>query len=113
MATDSSSIASSSRNSGRHLRVAFESAAFEYIDDALRNIDERRGRRLCNAEMRDEAARGAAMRDRNGIALKALVPRAHPNGDRLIAFPAGRHEVPFVMLARGDALRIARVQLCD
>src|SRR4029077_10804541 len=68
---------------------------------------------LGNPEMCHEPTRRAAMGNRHGVARKAFIPVAHTTRHQFVALAAWRDEVPFVLLARGDALRVARMQLRD
>src|SRR4029078_1712799 len=95
------------------LRITRQPIAFEYIDHALRNIEQGRRGRLRDAEIGDEPARGTAVRDSDGVTRKPFVPFAHPRGYRLITFTPGRNKMPLVLLTRSNALRIARMQLRD
>src|SRR6185437_7908926 len=95
------------------LGVAREPPVLEHIDDALPDIDEWSGGRLDNAEVGDQAARGAAMRRNHCVPPQILVPASHARCHRFITLTAGRHETPFVVLARRNALRIAFAQLRD
>src|SRR5262249_22930578 len=45
------------------------------------------------------------------VAGQAVKPLTHATGDGFVALPTGRNKTPFVLLARGDTLRIACVQL--
>src|SRR6187401_1895791 len=93
--------------------ITRQPVAFENIDHALRDIEQGCGSRLRDAEIGDEPARGAAVRDSDRVTRKPLVPFAHPQGYRLITFTPGRNKMPLVLLTRSDALRIARMQLRD
>ena len=93
--------------------VARQPISFEHVHNALLDIDEGRGCRPGNTEMRNETAGCTTVRNGYGVTRKILVPLAHACRYRLVALPAGRHKMPLVMLAGGDALGIARMQLCD
>src|SRR5581483_4657176 len=95
------------------LCVACQPVPFEDINHALRDIEERRCGRLGYAEVGDEPTRGTAMRDGDRVARKPLVPIPHTRRNRFIAFAAWRNEMPLVVLARGNALRVACAQLRD
>src|SRR6478672_3347133 len=94
-------------------RVARKPISFEHVHNALLDIDEGRGGRPGNTEMRNETAGCTTVRNGYGVARKILIPLAHACRYRLVALPAGRHKMPLVMLAGGDALGIARMQLRD
>ena len=79
----------------------------------MSDIDERRGRGLGNPKLRDEATRRAAMRNSHGVVREALVPLTYALRNGLITLSSRRNEMPLVLLACGDALRIADMQLCD
>src|SRR5664279_468625 len=87
--------------------------ALKHIDHALLDIDQRRGGRLGDAEMGDQPARGTAMGGGHRVADQRLVPISDARRHHLVALAAGRHEMPFVVLALRDAGRIALMQLRD
>ena len=53
------------------------------------------------------------MGNRHRVARKILIPVAHTRRHQFVALATGRDEVPLILLARGDALRVARMQLRD
>src|ERR1035441_6037031 len=93
--------------------VARESLALENVNHPLRNIEQRRGGRLGDAEMGDQPARGTAMGGDHRVGRQALVPLSDARRHHLVALAARRHEMPFVVLALSDVLRVAHVQLRD
>src|SRR5512139_910123 len=74
-------------------------AAAKYIDLTLDDIDQRRHRRLGDAEAGHQAAAGAAMRGRDHVAGQAVVPALHARLDHLVALAVRRHEMILVVLA--------------
>ena len=95
------------------LSIPCQLTALKNVNDALGDIEQRSGGRLGDAEMRHQAARGAAMSGRDRVARQAVVPRRHARGDHLVALAARRHEMPFVVLALRDVHGIAVAQLRD
>src|SRR5262249_59443326 len=64
-------------------------------------------------EVRTGPPPGAPMPNGSGIAREVYVPVPHSPGNGCVTFPAGWHKMPFVVLAGGNALRIAVIQLCN
>src|SRR5664279_2403456 len=95
------------------LSVPCQLFALEHINHALFDIDQRRSSRFGDAEMGDQSARGAAMGGGHRVASQRLVPISDARRHHLVALAAGRHEMPFVVLALGDPRRVALVQLRD
>src|ERR1039457_3354434 len=93
--------------------VTRESLALENVNHPLRNIEQRRGGRLGDAEMGDQPARGTAMGGDHRVGRQALVPLSDARRHHLVALAARRHEMPFVVLALSDVLWVAHVQLRD
>src|ERR1035437_11146054 len=84
--------------------VARESLALENVNHPPRNIEQRRGGRLGDAEMGYQPARGTAMGGDDRVGRQALVPLSDARRHHLVALAARRHEMPFVVLALGDVL---------
>src|SRR5262249_49569958 len=93
--------------------VAAHAAVGEPIDHALADIERGRLGGRGDAKDRDQRPRGAAVSDDDGIAVERVVPLAHAQRDLRVTFTARRHEVPFVVLARGQRLRGSRADVTE
>src|SRR3990170_5699139 len=84
------------------LLVPLQATVGEFVDDTLVDIAERSGGSRHDAQMRDQCAGDSAMCNRDRVAIDARVPIADAKQQLGIALSAGRNEIPFVLLARGD-----------
>src|SRR6476661_7937576 len=103
-----------------HCRFSFSIGATQDVRSACLQIRTRRPEQYRQAAPprvgRYQGARGALaqsppLRNCDSVAGQAVKPLTHATGDSFVALPTGRNKTPFVLLARGDTLRIACVQL--
>src|SRR6516164_239436 len=88
--------------------ITGESVSREDVDHALVDGIMRGVLRRCEPEMRDQRARGAAVRGDDRVLVDRLVPVADSNGHLRIAFAARRREAPLVGFTLGDDMLVPR-----
>src|SRR5215472_824330 len=96
------------RHQVRPSYITGEPVSREDVDHAL--VDGIMGGVLwrCEPEMRDQRARGTAVRSDDRVLVEPLVPLAYSDGHLGVAFAARRREAPLVGFTLGNDMLVAR-----